>query len=86
MFDQLGMPLNTETKYNCICAMRSIAPVTSGTYPSIAGFRLALMQNRVAGDYWDRIVIVSNNINQEYTFVYDGDDDEWKSRKRKERS
>ena len=76
MVDYHGNPLNTQTKYDCVCAMRSIGSFTKGEHPSLTGFRLAIMQNRVCGDYWEKIVIVSNDPNEQYTFIYEGDSNE----------
>ena len=61
------MPI--KTKYDHIRAMRSIAQLTRNMYPTLTDFRLALSENRVSGDYTDRINIVSNNRREAFVFV-----------------
>jgi len=61
--------MNTDRKYVKMIHLRSIGQSTSGTYPSLFGFKKALSEGRVSGDYDKRITIVSNDPNEEYRFV-----------------
>ena len=61
--------MNREEKYAAIREMESIGQLTKGEYPSKTAFFRALAENRVAGNYDERIAIVSNNPREQYTFV-----------------
>lgn len=61
--------MTIKDKYEKIITMRSIATFTAGKYPTLKEFRKALREGRVCGYYDRKIVIVSNNLNDNYTFV-----------------
>lgn len=61
-----------QEKYQAIRDMNSIEQDTKGEYPSRTEFYKALFEDRVVGRYDKRIVIVSKNPNESYTFlIYD---------------
>ena len=58
-------------KYESIRAMASISEYTHNKYPTRSAFKRAIREGRVAGDYDKRIVIVSDDPRESYTFVND---------------
>ncbi len=61
--------MTDDEKYKAIIAMESIDPDTVGRYPTRAQFLEALAESRIAGDYVNRIVIVSTDPQQQYRFT-----------------
>lgn len=61
--------MTIKEKYSCINNMQNIDTYTKGKYPSLASFKKSLAENRVSGDYDKRIVIISNELSEQYTFV-----------------
>ena len=53
--------MTDDEKYKAIIAMESIDPDTAGGYPTKTQFLEALGENRVAGDFKNRVVIVSTD-------------------------
>jgi hypothetical protein len=62
-------PLTGDEKYRAIINMESIDPNTVGRYPTKAQFLEALADGRVAGDFENRVVIVSTDPQQQYRFT-----------------
>lgn len=61
--------MTDDEKYKAIINMESIDQNTAGRYPTKAQFLEALADGRVAGDYADRVVIVSTDPQQQYRFT-----------------
>jgi len=61
--------MTDDEKYKAIINMESIDPNTAGRYPTKAQFLEALADGRVAGDYANRVVIVSTDLQQQYRFT-----------------
>ncbi len=61
--------MTDEEKYRTILNMESIDPNTAGRYPTKAQFLEALADGRVAGDFENRVVIVSIDPQQQYRFA-----------------
>ncbi|MFC1713567.1 hypothetical protein ACFL6S_07865 [Candidatus Poribacteria bacterium] len=56
-------------KYKAIIAMESIDSKTAGRYPTKVQFLEALAEGRVAGDFQNRVVIVSTDPQHQYRFT-----------------
>jgi hypothetical protein len=61
--------MTDDEKFKAIINMESIDPNTAGRYPIKAQFLEALAKSRVAGDYANRVVIVSSDPQQQYRFT-----------------
>ena len=61
--------MTDDEKYKAIIDMESIDPNTVGRYPTRAQFLKALADGRVAGDFKNRVVIVSTDAQQQYRFT-----------------
>ena len=61
--------MTNEEKYKAIIDMESIDPNTAGRYPTRVQFLEALAEGRVAGNYVNRVVIVSTDPQQQYRFT-----------------
>lgn len=61
--------MTQREKYDAVKDMGSIEQLTTGEYPSFSDFKKALSEGRVSGYYIKRIVIVSNDPSESYTFV-----------------
>lgn len=61
--------LNASEKYQRLHIMKSVGQFTRYEYPTLAEFKRALRENRVAGDYNKKIVIVSQFPYSNYTFT-----------------
>ena len=61
--------MTDDEKYKAIIAMESIDPDTVGRYPTMVQFLEALAESRIAGDYVNRVVIVSTDPQQQYRFT-----------------
>lgn len=61
--------MTDEEKYKIILNMESIDPNTAGRYPTKVQFLEALAEGRVAGDFENRVVIVSTDLQQQYRFT-----------------
>lgn len=61
--------MTDDEKYRAIINMESIDPNTAGRYPTKANFLKALAEGRVAGDYVNRVAIVSTDPQQQYRFI-----------------
>ena len=61
--------MTNEEKYKSIINMESIDLKTAGRYPTKAQFLEALAEGRVAGDYANRVVIVSTDPQHQYRFT-----------------
>lgn len=61
--------MTDEEKYRAIINMKSIDPNTAGRYPTKVQFLEALADGRVAGDYVNRVVVVSIDPQQQYRFT-----------------
>lgn len=61
--------MTDDDRYRAIINMESIDPNTAGRYPTKAQFLEALADGRVAGDFENRVVIVSTNPQQQYRFT-----------------
>ena len=61
--------MTPDEKYKAIVNMESIDQHTAGRYPTMAQFLKALKEGRVAGDYVNRIIMISSDPEQQYRFV-----------------
>ena len=61
--------MTDDEKYKAIIAMESIDTKTVGRYPTKAQFLEALADGRVAGDFQNRVVIVSIDPQHQYRFI-----------------
>ncbi len=61
--------MTDDEKYKAIINMESIDPNTAGRYPTKAQFLEDLAKSQVAGDYANRVVIVSTDPQQQYRFT-----------------
>ena len=61
--------MTDEEKYKAIINMESIDSKTAGRYPTRVQFVEDLAKSQVAGDYVNRVVIVSTNPQQQYRFT-----------------
>ena len=61
--------MTVDEKYKAIIDMESIDSKTAGRYPTKAQFLEALTDGQVAGDYVNRVVIVSTDPQQQYRFT-----------------
>ena len=62
-------PITDDEKYKAIIDMESIDTKTAGRYPTKAQFLEALAEGRVAGDYLNRVVVVSTDPQHQYRFT-----------------
>ena len=67
--DKVKVELTWDEKYAAVLKMESIGQFTRGKYLTRKAFFRALAEARVFGDYTKRILVVSNEPKQEYTFV-----------------
>jgi hypothetical protein len=63
--------MTRDEKYTAIMEMESIGQFTHGKYLTKRAFFRALTEGRVLGEYTKRIVVISDDPGQEYTFVLD---------------
>ena len=61
--------MTDDEKYKAIIDMESIDSKTAGRYPTKAQFLEALAEGRVAGDYVNRVVVVSTDPQHQYRFT-----------------
>ena len=61
--------MTSDEKYKAIIVMESIDSKTTGRYPTKAQFLEALAEGRVAGDFQNRVVIVSTDPQHQYRFT-----------------
>jgi len=61
--------MTDDEKYKAIIVMESIDTKTAGRYPTKAQFLEALADGRVAGDFENRVVIVSTDPQHQYRFT-----------------
>ena len=61
--------MTSDEKYKAIISMESIDPSTAGRYPTKAQFLEALAEGRVAGDFQNRVVVVSTDPQHQYRFT-----------------
>lgn len=64
--------MTPDEKYKTIINMESIDQHTAGRYPTKAQFLSALEESRMAGDFINRVFIVSTNPERQYRFVKHG--------------
>ena len=62
-------PMTDEEKYKAIINMESVDPNTAGRYPTKVQFLEALADGRIAGDYVNRVMIVSTDPQHQYRFT-----------------
>ena len=62
--------MTIRQKYNAITMnLHSIGQHTYNEYPTFNEFKTALKEGRVSGNYDKRVTIVSNNANDNFTFI-----------------
>ena len=66
------MNMTPDEKYRAIINMESIDQHTAGRYPTQAQFIGALAEGRVAGDFVNRVIVMSADPEQQYRFVKQG--------------
>ena len=61
--------MTDDEKYKAIIDMESIDTKTAGRYPTKVRFLEALAEGQVAGNFRNRVVIVSTDPQQQYRFT-----------------